>query len=119
MKSKFGIEPDLSHYTCIVDLLGRFGMLKEALGIILKFVSLADCRIWGSLLSASRVYENQLLAKFAAGMLFKLEPENAGYHTLLSNLQASLEGWSDVEEIRNYVQDSNLVKQPGWTCIES
>ncbi|KAK1397453.1 Pentatricopeptide repeat-containing protein [Heracleum sosnowskyi] len=119
MKSKFGIEPNLSHYTCIVDLLGRFGMLKEALAIILKFVDFADSRIWGALLSASRIHENQLHAEFAAGMLFKLEPENAGYHTLLSNVQASLEGWSEVEEIRDYVQDSNLVKQPGWSCIEA
>ncbi|KAL8147339.1 pentatricopeptide repeat-containing protein At4g35130, chloroplastic-like [Apium graveolens] len=119
MKSKFGIQPNLSHYTSIVDLLGRFGMLKEALAIILKFVNFADSKIWGALLSASRVHEKQLLAEFSAGMLFKLEPENAGYHTLMSNVQASLEGWSEVEEIRDFVQDSNLVKQPGWSCIEA
>lgn len=119
MKSKFGIEPDSRHYTCIVDLLGRFGMLKEALAIILKLVNFTDSRIWGALLSASRIHENQLLAEFSAGMLFKLEPENAGYRTLLSNVQASLEGWSEVEKIRDYVQDSNLVKQPGWSCVEA
>ena len=46
MKWRFGIEPDLNHYTCIVDLLGRFGKLKEALAIILKVVAFPDSRIW-------------------------------------------------------------------------
>lgn len=31
MKWDFGIEPALDHHTCIVDLFGRRGMLKEAL----------------------------------------------------------------------------------------
>ena len=44
MKWKFGIEPDLNHYTCIVDLLARSGKLKETLAIILKVVAFPDSR---------------------------------------------------------------------------
>ena len=38
MKCMFGIQSGLDHYSCIVDLLGRCGKLKNALALILKMV---------------------------------------------------------------------------------
>ena len=58
MKWRYGIELDLNYYTCIVDLLGRSGKLKEALAIILKVVAFPDSRIWGALLAAFSVHGN-------------------------------------------------------------
>ncbi|KAL2464618.1 Pentatricopeptide repeat-containing protein [Forsythia ovata] len=100
MKSRFGIDPDLDHYTCIVDLLGRSGKTKEALAIIVKFVIFPDSRIWGALLAASRVNEDQKLGEYAAERLLQLEPDNVGYHTVFSNVQASAGKWDEVEEAR-------------------
>ncbi|KAA8518050.1 hypothetical protein F0562_015530 [Nyssa sinensis] len=119
MKWRFGIEPDLNHCTCMVDLLGRSGKLKEALAIIVKLVSFPDSRIWGALLAASRVYGDQKLGEYAAQKLLELEPDNAGYYTLLSNIQASVGRWAGVEEIRSAMKDKDLIKKPGWSCIES
>ncbi|CAL5431073.1 unnamed protein product [Camellia sinensis] len=119
MKWSFGIEPVLNHYTCIVDLLGRSGKLKEALAIIMKLVTFPDGRIWGALFAASRVYGNHKLGEYAAQRLLELERDNAGYYTLLSNVQAIVERWAEVEEIRSCMKHNDLIKKPGWSCIEA
>ncbi|KAL1368197.1 pentatricopeptide repeat-containing protein At1g11290, chloroplastic-like [Arachis duranensis] len=118
MKWGFGIEPNLDHHTCMVDLLGRNGMLNEALAIILKMIVLPDSRIWGALLSASRVYGNRRFGEYAAERLLELEPHNAGYYTLLSNIKASVGSWNEVEEMRRMMSEKDLKKKPGWSCIE-
>ncbi|KAK7345101.1 hypothetical protein VNO77_15536 [Canavalia gladiata] len=118
MKWCFGIEPTLDHHTCIVDLFGRCGMLKEALAIILKMIILPDSRIWGALLAASRVYGNKKFGEYAARRLLELEPDNAGYYTLLSNMGASVGRWNEVEELRRVMSERDLKKKPGWSCIE-
>ncbi|KAL6987236.1 hypothetical protein U1Q18_012987 [Sarracenia purpurea var. burkii] len=119
MKWCFGIEPDLNHYTCIVDLLGRSGKIKEGLTIILKLTAFPDGRIWGALLAAARVHGNQQIGEYAAQRLLELEPNNAGYYTLLSNVQAIVERWDKVEEVRRCMKDNDLIKKPGWSCIEA
>ncbi|XP_057982644.1 pentatricopeptide repeat-containing protein DOT4, chloroplastic-like [Malania oleifera] len=116
---KFGIEPDLDHYTCIVDLLGRSGNLIEALAIIVKMVALPDSRIWGALLASSRVSGNNKVGQYAAQKLFELEPDNTGYRVILSNMQATVDRWGEVEQLRKTVNEKDLKKKPGWSCIEA
>ncbi|KAL3533646.1 hypothetical protein ACH5RR_007167 [Cinchona calisaya] len=119
MRWKFEIEPNLNHYTCIVDMLGRRGMISEALAVVIKVVPFPDGRIWGALLAASRVYMDRKIGVYAADRLLELEPENAGYYTLLSNIQASAESWAAVEEVRSTIKLKDLMKPPGWSCIEA
>ncbi|MED6126065.1 hypothetical protein PIB30_074796 [Stylosanthes scabra] len=107
MKWGFGIEP------------GQRGMLDEALAIILKMIVLPDSRIWGAFLSASRVYGNRRFGEYAAERLLELEPHNAGYYTLLSNIKASVGRWNEVEELRRVMNEMDLKKKPGWSCIEA
>ncbi|KAL3841286.1 hypothetical protein ACJIZ3_025877 [Penstemon smallii] len=120
MKWEYAIEPGLDHYTCIVDLLGRCGKIKEALSIILKLVDSPDSRIWAALLAAARVHKDQRIGKYAAEkVLLDLESDNAaGYYTLFSNVQASFEKWDEVEKVRKYMKDRILMKHPGWSCLE-
>ncbi|KAK6124869.1 hypothetical protein DH2020_041403 [Rehmannia glutinosa] len=118
MKWEFNIEPDLDHYTCVVDLLGRSGKIKEALSIILKLVDLPDGRIWSALLAAARVHEDRKIGEYAAEKVLELESDNAGYYTLFSNVQASVERWDEVEEVRSVMKEMNLIKHPGWSCLE-
>ena len=118
MKWRFGFNPDLNHYTCIVDLLGRSGKLKEALSVILKMAVCPDGRIWGALLSASRVYMDRKVGEYAVKRLVQLEPDNIGYQIVFSNMQASAERWDEVEELRSTVTWAHSNKAPGWSCIE-
>uniref|UniRef100_A0A2C9VDQ0 Pentatricopeptide repeat-containing protein n=1 Tax=Manihot esculenta TaxID=3983 RepID=A0A2C9VDQ0_MANES len=118
MKWIFGIEPDLDHYTCMVDLLGRSGKLKEALAMIVKMVIVADSRIWGALVASCRVHGDRKIGEFAAQRLLEVEPDNVGYHTVLSNIQACAGKWETVEEVRKIMHEKELRKTPGWSYIE-
>ncbi|GAB2267162.1 hypothetical protein Dimus_002146 [Dionaea muscipula] len=118
MRSRYGIEPDALHYTCVVDLLGRSGELQQALALCLKMLACPDSRTWGALLAASRIFENRRIGEFAAEKLLGLEPDNIGYHIVLSNIQARAELWADVEALRDVASDVDIKKMPGWSCIE-
>ncbi|KAK9726038.1 hypothetical protein RND81_05G186100 [Saponaria officinalis] len=118
MKWEFRLEPELNHYTCIVDLLGRAGKLKDALSVILKMVACPDSRIWGALLAACRVYMDRKIGEFAVKRLLELEPDNMGYHIVFSNMQATAGQWSDVERLRTTVSELSSAKMPGWSSVD-
>ncbi|KAI3833912.1 hypothetical protein MKW92_042720 [Papaver armeniacum] len=74
MQNVHKIVPTLSHYACMIDLLGRAGLLEEALKFIEKMPIEPDFIAWGSLLSACRVNKNAELAEIAASRLLEIDP---------------------------------------------
>ncbi|KAI8553791.1 hypothetical protein RHMOL_Rhmol05G0043400 [Rhododendron molle] len=52
MESEYGIMPKLSHYGCMVDLLGRAGLLEEAREMVEGMPMEANVVIWGCLMGA-------------------------------------------------------------------
>ncbi|CAA7398733.1 unnamed protein product [Spirodela intermedia] len=114
MAGEFGVEPELAHYTCVVDLLGRAGRLQEALGVIRGMkVPVGDGRIWGSLLSSCRTHRAANLAAYAAQKVLEFEPDNAGYEVALCNIYAAAGRWGEAAEARKA-----SVKEPGWSSVE-
>jgi pentatricopeptide repeat protein len=119
MTTDYGITPGIEHCTCMVDLLGRAGRLKEAFELISEFPkSAVGPGVWGALLAACRVHKDGDLAKLASEKLFELEPENAGYYVLLSNLYTSKKQFSEAAVVRQEAKSRKLVKTPGCTLIE-
>ena len=51
--------------------------------------------------------------------LLELEPDNIGYYTLLSMYRPSVGQWDEVEEVRRVMNEKDLKKKPGWSCIEA
>ncbi|KAG8083462.1 hypothetical protein GUJ93_ZPchr0015g6651 [Zizania palustris] len=117
MTGIFGITPELGHYTCLVDVLGRSGNLDEALQVIDEMNVEPDGRIWGVLLASCRTHSNSKLASFAAQKLMQLEPGNVGYHVVFSNAQAGGSRWDEVESIRSSMVEMDMQKLPAWTCL--
>ena len=89
MRVKYGIEPGVEHYACVVDLLGRAGMVERAYEFIKKMPIPPTTSIWGALLGACRVYGKPELGKIAADNLFELDPKDSGNHVVLSNMFAA------------------------------
>ncbi|KAK4486986.1 hypothetical protein RD792_006301 [Penstemon davidsonii] len=58
MKSKYGIEPEIGHYMVVVDLLARFGHLKEAEKLILGMPIPPNALIWRSFLEGCKKQRN-------------------------------------------------------------
>ena len=56
MKNEYGIAPMLQHYGCMVDLLGRGGLLDEARVMVEEMQMKPNVVIWGCLMGASEKY---------------------------------------------------------------
>ncbi|CAE6139657.1 unnamed protein product [Arabidopsis arenosa] len=118
MTQDYGVTPNSQHYACMVDLLGRAGLLEEAHNLMKNMPFEPDAAIWGTLLGASRVHGNTELAETAADKIFAMEPENSGMYVLLSNLYASSGRWGDVGKLRVRMRDKGVKKVPGYSWIE-
>ncbi|KAF4356748.1 hypothetical protein F8388_010970 [Cannabis sativa] len=117
-EGKYGTKPEMVHYGCVVDLLGRSGRVDEAFDFINKMPFKATAAIWGSLLGACRVHSNVDIGEVAGKRLLEIEPENAGNYVILSNLYASVGRWEDVRTIREFMKEKVVVKEPGRSWIE-
>ncbi|PON46118.1 Tetratricopeptide-like helical domain containing protein [Parasponia andersonii] len=117
MKKKFGIEPGVEHYGCLVDLLGRSGRLAEAKDVIEKMPMKPSQFIWGAMLSACRARGDMELAEIASRELLKLEPEKEGGYVLLSNIYASCERWNHSDMIREVMESRGVKKTAGCSSV--
>ncbi|GLJ15071.1 hypothetical protein SUGI_0246360 [Cryptomeria japonica] len=118
MREEHHITPTLGHYACMVDLLGRAGRLYDAKEFIDKMPLEPNADVLGALLGACRIHSNIELGKTVADQLFHLQPENPGFHVLLSNIYAADGRWNDVEKVRTMMKDRGLKRRPGCSWIE-
>ncbi|XP_042514880.1 pentatricopeptide repeat-containing protein At1g14470 [Macadamia integrifolia] len=111
-------SPEVDHYACIVDLLGRSGKLDKAKKLVDMMPMNPHAGVFGALLNASCIHKQVDLGEFAAHKLFKLEPENSGNYVLLSNIYASMGRWGDVENVRETMRTRGVKKSTGWSWVE-
>ncbi|KAD7117303.1 hypothetical protein R6Q59_006115 [Mikania micrantha] len=113
------IEPNVKHYGCMVDLLGRAGLLKEAEELIESMPMAPDVATWGALLGACKKHGANEMGERVGLKLIELQPDHDGFHVLLSNIYASKGSWDDMAEIRGTMIEKNVVKTPGCSIIEA
>ncbi|CAN8288094.1 unnamed protein product [Cochlearia groenlandica] len=117
MRLSYGIEPGPDHYACMVDLLGRNGMLDEAYHMISSMPFEPHSGVWGSLLGASKTHLRVDLAELAAKKLYELEPDSATPYVVLSQLYSIVGKSRDGVRIRNMKKSKRLKKDPGSSWI--
>ncbi|XP_058099528.1 pentatricopeptide repeat-containing protein At2g39620 [Magnolia sinica] len=118
MSSVYHLEPDLEHYACMVDLLGRAGRLDEAWRFIQMMPMAPDAGVWGALLGACRMHSNLKLGEMALEHLVQLEPQNPAHYVVLSNIYAQVGNWAKVGKMRSMMNGSGLKKTPGCSWVE-
>ncbi|GAB2266963.1 Putative pentatricopeptide repeat-containing protein At3g13770, mitochondrial, partial [Dionaea muscipula] len=112
------LEPDIEHYGCVVDLLGRAGRFEQALRLIKDMPFEPNAALWGSLLGACRVHSNLHIGEFVGRRLLEMEPENAGNYVILSNLYASSGRWEEARKLRGIMMEKAVRKEPGRSWME-
>lgn len=113
MTTIYGIEPSPEHYACVVDLLGRAGLVDDAYEFIKRIPFRPTVSIWGSLLGSCRVHRKPDYAKIAAQKLFELDPEDSGNHVVLSNVLAASGRWEEASGVRK----NTTAKGAGYSWI--
>lgn len=119
MRNEYGIEPNIRHFGCMVDLLGRAGRLNEAFEFIDSMEIEPNGIIWRALLGACRIHGNVELARRANERLLKMRKDHSGDYVLLSNIYASRGEWDGVEKVRKLMDDTGVRKERGWSVIEA
>lgn len=118
MKEIYGIEPRIEHYGCMIDLLGRAGLVEKAYEYIQKMPLWPNAVIWRTMLGACTLHGRLALGELARTRLLQLEPEHSGDDVLLSNLYASENRWSDVQKVRSAMINQRMRKIPGYSLVE-
>ncbi|CAA6655777.1 unnamed protein product [Spirodela intermedia] len=118
MSTAHGIEPGVEHYGCLVDLLGRSGLLAEAATTVREMPMEPDAYVLGALLNSCRIHGNVELAKETVESLEELGLDHGGVYVLLSNMYASANRWQHVAEVRKGMESKRVRKVPGCSMIE-
>uniref|UniRef100_A0ACD5UB14 Uncharacterized protein n=1 Tax=Avena sativa TaxID=4498 RepID=A0ACD5UB14_AVESA len=114
----YHLEPNLKHYACMVDLLGKSGNLQEAEDMILAMPIEPDGGVWGALLSACKMHDNFEMGLRVAKKAFASDPGNDGYYILMSNTYGSVEKWGEIEKLRDKMKNHGVEKGVGWSAVD-
>ncbi|KAL2334476.1 hypothetical protein Fmac_015689 [Flemingia macrophylla] len=118
MVREYGIEPQIEHYGCLIDLLGRAGRFDEAMEVVKGMSMEPDEVVWGSLLNGCKVHGRTDLAEFAAKKLIEIDPRNGGYGIMLANVYGELGKWDEVRNVWRTLKQQKSYKVPGCSWIE-
>ncbi|KAG5628821.1 hypothetical protein H5410_000538 [Solanum commersonii] len=78
MSREFGLVAKMEHYGCVVDLLGRVGLLQEAYDFIKKMTFEADATVLGALMGVCRLHGAIELGNEVAQLLLGSQLNHSG-----------------------------------------
>ncbi|XP_068649543.1 putative pentatricopeptide repeat-containing protein At3g18840 [Aristolochia californica] len=117
MMDDYGIPPEIDHYSCMVDLLGRANRLEKAIEVIKGMPIEADGTIWGTFLNACRMNGNLEMAIEAEEKLFSIESKNGARYVQLANVYAAEGKWIEMGKIRRKMRGSEVKKTAGCSWV--
>ncbi|XP_055821132.1 pentatricopeptide repeat-containing protein At3g29230-like [Solanum dulcamara] len=118
MTRVYRIEPKVEHYGCMIDLLGRTGLMRDFEDLIKNMPMDSGPALWGALLSACKTHSNMELGEIIAKRLIERDPEDIGSYVLLSNIYAAQERWDDVEKVRKMIVVNGIRKEAGSSLVQ-
>ncbi|KAK1433724.1 hypothetical protein QVD17_10639 [Tagetes erecta] len=118
MQTEFGVVPNVHHYGCVVDLMGRVGLVEDAYDVIMSMKCKPDATIWRTLLGACKVHGNLTLGERVIEHLIELKAQEAGDYILLLNMYLSAGHWEKVIEVRKLMKEKGIQTTPSASTIE-
>ncbi|XP_022858950.1 pentatricopeptide repeat-containing protein At2g22070-like [Olea europaea var. sylvestris] len=113
----YGIRPEVEHVSCMVDLFGRAGHLKESENFIYKS-GISNLReVWKAFLSSCWLHKNIELANSISKKLLELEPHETDSYVLLSNTYSAIDNWAEAAQLRRLMHERKVKKLPGQSWI--
>ncbi|OMO78062.1 hypothetical protein COLO4_24864 [Corchorus olitorius] len=118
MSRVYNLEPQTEHYGCMVDLLGRAGLISEAEEFIENMPIEPDAFVWGALLGACSIHGKVELGESIMKKIVTVEPVRDGAYILMSNIYSSANRWKDALKLRKAMKERKVKKTPGCSLIE-
>lgn len=112
------IEPTLDHYNCVVDLLGRAGLLHEAEDI-LQIMPFQDNIVgWTTLLSHCKTYGSLEQGRRCFEHVVALDDNYSAVYVLMSGIYAHAGMWEDADKLEELRKSVSAWKKPGKAFVE-
>lgn len=118
MEEDYEIKPGTEHCNCMVDLLGRAGLIEEAENLIEKAEIKGSVSLWPALLGACTTSRNSAAVERIAQKMMELEPRNHLSYVHLINVYKSDGRWNDAMMIRKLMEERGVEKLPGRSSVE-
>ncbi|KAK1261495.1 Pentatricopeptide repeat-containing protein [Acorus gramineus] len=114
----YGIEPGVDHYGCMVDLLGRAGLVEDSKALVGVMSVRPGKAFWSALVSACGEHGNCKLGERVCRRLMEVDPDDICPYVLLSNMYAAVGRWEDVEKVREMVREKGMQKNVGVSRVD-
>ncbi|WCJ39522.1 Pentatricopeptide repeat (PPR-like) superfamily protein [Euphorbia peplus] len=118
VRTEYKIEPQMEHYACMIDLLGRAGLLQEASEIIKSMPIEPNVCVWSAFLNSCRMHNNTEIAEETASVFNLNLQEMTRNSMLLSHIYAASGRWEDSAKVRTSARTKGLKKNPGQSWIK-
>ncbi|KAJ1258700.1 hypothetical protein BS78_10G095800 [Paspalum vaginatum] len=118
MVHEYGLAARAEHYAALVDLIGRYGQLEDALEVIKSMPIAPDRSVWGAFLGACIAKRNPLFAQMAAKALSSEDPESSAPYVLMHNLHVYEGRWGNASAVREDMERQGIHKHPGCSWID-
>lgn len=118
MSSEFGLEPNVKHYGCLVDLFGRAGKLNKALEVIEDSPFFNSTILWRTFLASCKIHKDVDNGEKAMKKLNELGTLNAGDCVLLAGIYVDARDVHGMKRMRRLIKYQGLTTTPSWSWIE-
>ncbi|KAK7337791.1 hypothetical protein VNO77_18378 [Canavalia gladiata] len=118
MTRDHGLSPRSEHYACVVDMLGRAGLLKEAKNFIEGLPENPGVLVWQALLGACSIHGDSEMGKYAADQLFLASPDSPAPYVLMANIYSSEGKWKERARAIKRMKEMGVAKEVGISWIE-
>ncbi|KAJ1391206.1 Tetratricopeptide-like helical domain superfamily [Sesbania bispinosa] len=117
MSEKYGVDPTIDHYNCMIDIYSRAGLPQEALEMIRSLPFEPDAMSWKSLLGGCWSHRNLEIGRIAAKRIFHLDPLDSATYVIMFNLCALAGKWDEAAQFRKMMAGRNLRKEVSCSWI--
>lgn len=112
------LKPNMEHYGCMVDLLGRAGYLEDAKQIIDNMPMKPSPGVLGALFGACVIHKDFVMGEHIGNVLVNLQPNHSAGYALLANLYSMCQNWEAAAQVRKLMKGIQVEKIPGYSWIE-
>ncbi|KAM5582349.1 pentatricopeptide repeat-containing protein [Rosa sericea] len=118
MVRTYNIEPTMEHYGCLVDLLGRAGLIEEAYEVIKNMPMEPNSVMLRSFLGACRNHNVVFTLDDKFRKVLTSESHLGANYVLAANLSSVSGCWSNAADLRLSMKQKGVVKVPGCSWVE-
>ncbi|XP_078440921.1 pentatricopeptide repeat-containing protein At3g05340-like [Wolffia australiana] len=116
MVGLWGIGAREEHWACLVDMVGRAGLVAEAREV--AGVKPGAAVVWQALLGACGIRGDAVTGAYAAGRLMEAAPTCPAAYVQMANIYSGEERWEERARVVKRMREAGARKEPALSWIE-